>query len=124
MGQDPNIPPSGAGKDVGGRKRLEANKTPNEYLAMIGEGQYKDEFGTTPEEWLMQAITMLEEKNQVIDDYQGNGKITYNTGGYFPASGGVPDACWYRGSQQAFLSRGDPTSRDGYLGARSAVRVS
>ena len=30
---------------------------------MIGEGQYKDEFGTTPEEWLMQAITMLGEKS-------------------------------------------------------------
>lgn len=121
---DPNIPPSGAGKDVGGRKRLEANKTPNEYLAMIGEGQYKDEYGTTPEEWLMQAITMLEEKNQVIDDYQGNGKITYNTGGYFPASGSVPSAYWLRDNRQAYLYRLGPTDRGGGIGARSAVRVS
>jgi hypothetical protein len=120
---DPNIPQSGTGKDVGGRERLEANKTPNEYLAMIGEGQYKDEFGTTPEEWLMQAITMLEEKNQVIDDYQGNGKITYNTGAYFP-SGGVPNAYWGRGDPRAGLAGSVPTSRGGNLGARSAVRVS
>ena len=91
---------------------------------MIGEGQYKNEFGTTPEEWLMQAITMLEEKNQVIDDYQGNGKITYNTGGYFPASGNVPNAYWCRGVQRADLNRGDPTDRDDNIGARSAVRVS
>jgi hypothetical protein len=91
---------------------------------MIGEGQYKNEFGTTPEEWLMQAITMLEEKNQVIDDYQGNGKITYNTGGYFPASGDVPYAYWFRDNRQANLDRNVPTFRDDYFGARSAVRVS
>jgi hypothetical protein len=91
---------------------------------MIGEGQYKDEFGTTPEEWLMQAITMLEEKNQVIDDYQGNGKITYNTGGYFPASGDVPSAYWNRGNRQAYLHGNDPTNRNVFIGARSAVRVS
>ena len=100
---DPNIPRAGKGKQVGGRARIEANKTPKEYLEAIGTGEYQNESGMTPQEWLMQAITMLEEKNQVIDDYQGNGKITYNTGGYFPASGGVPRACWYRGGRRAGL---------------------
>ncbi|MDP1722662.1 MAG: hypothetical protein Q8L37_05625, partial [Candidatus Gottesmanbacteria bacterium] len=89
---DPNIPRSGQGKTVGGRARLEANKTPNEYLEAIGNGsaklttgnQYQGESGLTPEEWLMQAIATLEEKNQVIDDYQGKGSVAYNTGAYFP----------------------------------------
>jgi hypothetical protein len=102
---DPNIPRAGKGKPVGGRPRIEANKTPKEYLAAIGTGEYQNESGMTPEEWLMQAITTLEEKNQVIDDWQGKGSIAYNTGAYFPASGYVPNACWYRDDRQAYLSR-------------------
>jgi len=120
---DPNIPRSGRGKSVGGRPRIEANKTPNEYLETIGKNEYQGESGTTPEEWLTQAIMALEEKNQAIDDYQGNGSATYNTGAYFPASGDVPGACWGRDLRQARLSRDDPTARGGSIGARSAVRV-
>ena len=71
----------------------------------------------------MQAISYLEEKNQVIDDYQGKGSITYNTGAYFPGSGDVPGAYWSRGDRQADLDRDVPTNRDGDIGARSAVRV-
>ena len=121
--QDPNIPRKTKGKEIGGRKRLEANETPNEYLSLIGKDQYENESGTTPEEWLMQAISYLEEKNQVIDDYQGKGSITYNTGAYFPGSGSVPGAYWSRGDRQADLDRDVPTNRDGDIGARSAVRV-
>ena len=120
---DPNIPRAGKGKSFGGRVRIEANKTPKEYLEAIGTGEYQNESGTTPEDWLMQAIAALEEKNQVIDDYQGNGSIAYNTGAYFPASGSVPDAYWNRGNQRARLGRNVPTTRNDYIGARSAVRV-
>jgi hypothetical protein len=120
---DPNIPRAGKGKPVGGRPRIEANKTPKEYLEAIGTGEYQNESGMTPEEWLMQAITTLEEKNQVIDDWQGKGSIAYNTGAYFQATGYVPYACWDRGDRQAYLSRGAPAGRDDSVGARSAVRV-
>jgi hypothetical protein len=120
---DPNIPRSGNGKDIGGRKRLEANKTPNEYLATIGKDEYQNESGTTPEEWLMQAITLLHEKNQALDDYQGKGSIAYNTGAYFPAAGNVPRASWDRDARQADLSGSDPAGRVDDRGARSAVRV-
>ena len=120
---DPNIPRAGKGKPVGGRPRIEANKTPKEYLEAVGTGEYQNESGMTPEEWLMQAITTLEEKNQVIDDWRGKGSIAYNTGAYFQASGHVPNACWYRDSQQAVLSGSGPTARGGSIGARSAVRV-
>jgi hypothetical protein len=120
---DPNIPRAGKGKSVGGRGRIEANKTPNEYLDAIGRGEYQNESGTVPEEWLMQAITTLEKKNQVIDDYRGKGSIAYNTGAYFQASDDVPGAYWNRDNRRANLSRSDPTTRDGDIGARSVVRV-
>jgi hypothetical protein len=120
---DPNIPRAGKGKPIGGRPRIEANKTPKEYLEAIGTGEYQNESGMTPEEWLMQAITTLEEKNQVIDDWQGKGSIAYNTGAYFPASGRVPYACWGRGIRRAYLDRDDPARGNGGIGARSAVRV-
>jgi hypothetical protein len=60
---DSNIPRAGKSKPLGGRARIEAKKTPNEYIEMIGKNQYQNESGTTPEEWLMQAIITLEEKN-------------------------------------------------------------
>jgi hypothetical protein len=119
---DPNIPRSGKGTTMHGRRRLEANKMPNEYLAMIGKNQYENESGTIPEEWLMQAIATLEEKNQVIDDWQGNGSIACNTGAYFP-TGLVPSACWIRDFRRASLRRNDPTDQYTVIGARSAVRV-
>src|ERR1019366_1256075 len=117
------IPRAGKGKSVGGRPRIEANKTPKEYLEAIGTGEYQNESGMTPEEWLMQAITTLEEENQVIDDWRGKGSIAYNTGAYFQASGYVPDAYWSRDSRRALLYGSDPALRDGGVGARSAVRV-
>jgi hypothetical protein len=120
---DPNIPRSGKGKPAHGRPRIEAGKTPNEYLEVIGKGEYQNESGMTPEDWLIQAIAMLEEKNQVIDDWQGKGSIAYNTGAYFPVAGRVPGAYWGRPDRQARLSRYDPTRRVEVIGARSAVRV-
>ena len=120
---DPNIPRAGKGKPVGGRPRIEANKTPKEYLEAIGTGEYQNESGMTPEEWLMQAITTLEEKNQVIDDWRGKGSIAYNTGAYFQASGFVPRAYWDRDNPQAVLGGSAPSNRLGNIGARSAVRV-
>ena len=120
---DPSIPRAGKGKSAHGRPRIEADKTPNEYIEAIGKGEYQNESGMTPEEWLIQAITTLEEKNQVIDDWQGKGSIAYNTGAYFPAAGYVPGACWFRGDRQADLGGSGPAARGGSFGARSAVRV-
>jgi len=119
---NPNIPRATKGKDIGGRKQLEANQTPNDYLTKIGKGAYEHESGTTPEEWLTRAVSYLETTNQAIDDYQGKGSIAYNTGAYFPASDYVPDGCWGRVRRQARLGRFAPTVRLERIGARSAVR--
>lgn len=120
---NPVIPRATKGKEVGGRRQLEANQTPNDYLAKIGRGAYEHESGTTPEEWLMEAISILEEKNQAIDDWQGLGSIAYLTGAYFPASDLVPGARWSRGVRQASLNRLDPRGSGESVGARSVVRV-
>lgn len=138
----PNIPRQGQGTtrgrpgqeraqlDTGGtsiRQYMTPGKTipcPREYLqALQQDSQYQHEHGMTPEEQILYALTHLEETNQVIDDYQGHGSLSYQLGAYFPASENVPDAGWYRDVRQAKLGGSDPDSRDDYCGARSAVRV-
>ena len=121
-----DIPREGKGKTAGAakkRRQIEADRTPNDYLSLIGKGQYEHESGTTPEDWLALAITELEEKNRVIDDWQGQGSIAYNTGSWFPASGRVPYADWVRGDRRAYLNRLGPSIRYSSIGARSAVRA-
>lgn len=120
----PNIPREGKGETIGDRKQLEANQTPSEYLNKIQTDQnYQNEQGMTPEDQLAYAITHLEQTNQVIDDYFGNGSISYQLGAYFPASGVVPYAYWDRGSRLACLDWNVPGYRVGFCGVRASVRV-
>lgn len=119
----PNIPREGQGKEIQGRKQLEANKAPNTYLQQLQEKPYQGESGLTPEDWLTYAISHLEETDQVIDDWQGKGSINYNLGGYFPSSGSVPHAYWDRVPRRAYLDRYDPGDPLSDCGARASVRV-
>jgi len=100
----PDLPAETKGETINQRKQLEANQTPKQYLETLQtDPQYQHEQGLTPEDWLIYAISQLEEKNQVIDDWQGQGKICYNLGAYFPFSGAVPGGYWSRGHRQASL---------------------
>ncbi|MEK7295525.1 MAG: hypothetical protein AAB018_03225 [Actinomycetota bacterium] len=139
----PNIPRQGKVKTQGGRTQIdtkgntitaymEAGKiipSPQEYLsAIITESSnpaspYFQEQGMTPEEQMMYALTYLEETNQVIDDWQGNGSLSYQIRAYFPAFGCVPIACWNRDAGRAYLSWDDRGYRRGNYGLRSAVGV-
>lgn len=138
----PNIPCQGHGKTVGksGHERaqldtagtsitgyIESGHTipsPREYLkALQTEKQYQNEQGMTPEEQIMYALTYLEETNQVIDDYQGKGSISYQLGAYFPSSARVPGSYWVRGNRRAYLRGSVPGRRRDRYGARSAVGV-
>jgi len=119
----PNIPRQNQGKTLGTRPQLEANMIPRQYLEKLGLDSYKDEVGMTPEDQLTYTIIHLETTNQVIDDYQGNGSVSYQIGAYFPASELVPSAFWYRDDRQAYLSRDNAGDRAEDLGVRSAVRV-
>ena len=98
---DVNIPRAGANITIGGRTRIEAGKTGHEYLANIGTGQYAHESGRTYEAWYTRLLSQLNEKDEVIDDWQGNGSASLLTGNYMPASGGVGVAYWNRGNRRA-----------------------
>ncbi|MBU1179890.1 hypothetical protein KJ885_03025, partial [Patescibacteria group bacterium] len=112
------------GKNVKGRKQLEAGQTPNQYLEMLKTNpQYQNETGMTPEEQIIYAIKYLEQTNQVIDDYSGKGSVSYQLGAFFPASGGVPRAGWYRGRRAACLGGSGPEDSDSGDGVRAWVRV-
>lgn len=134
----PNIPREGSAKEKGGRtqidtigssikkhiKRGENIPSPAEYLkALDKESVYDGESGMTPEDHLTYAILHLEETDQVIDDYKGNGNVSYQIGAYFPSAGYVPYAYWGRGYRQADLSGSNPDYRDDYCGVRPAVRI-
>lgn len=130
--QDLAIPRAVSTQIIGGRKRLEANKTPNEYLGLFSQGTatYEHESGFTPEDWLTLAIDNLETNNQALDDFQAKdqfGKeftsISYLIGAFHPAAGKLADGGWGRGAREASLDWSVPHDQDASIGARSAVRV-
>ena len=119
-----NIPREGHGEIKGGRKQIEAFKTSKEYLKMLQtDEQYQGESGQTPEEWLTEFIAHLKETDQVIDDWKGFGRASFQLGAYFPASSDIPVCRSNRGGRQASLGRRDPHDSSGFHGARSSVRV-
>ena len=135
----PNIPRENP-EIQGGRIQLDSNgssireyieggedfPSPREYKEALEKGEmYQGESGMTPEEWIMAAITRLEETGEVMGDYQNDAKdkIDYLIEAYFPASDLVPSACWIRDSRQAYLSRRDVGRRLDHCGVRPTVRI-
>jgi hypothetical protein len=138
----PNLPRAGleldnpvSPKTIAERVQLSAGlknansqiSSPSDYLALISkEPSYTHETGFTPEDWLIYALQYLEKNNQVVDNYQGNGRISYLLGAYFPSAGGVPEAFFYRDLhdlRRAVLSGRVPEYRNDSCGVRVAVRV-
>jgi hypothetical protein len=118
-----DIPRAGKGQTVGGRTQIEANSTPHEYLALLQAEGHALEQGLTPEAWQAMFLTRLAETDgEVLDDYT-SGAACYCTGGYFPSSGVVPFACWFRGYGQAYVVRDDPRCHHSDVGSRAGVRV-
>jgi len=121
---NPNIPREGRGETKGGRKQLETNKQIKEYLRLIKTGEeYRGEDGLTPEDRLTMLLTHLEKTDEAIDDYSGNGSISFQVGTYFPSDGGVPNSYWDRGDRRLNLYRSDPDNRNSNFGAASGVRI-
>jgi hypothetical protein len=120
----PNIPREGKGETIKDRPQFETNQSPSQYLeALRTDSVYQDETGMTPEDWITYAITHLEQTDQVVDDFKGNGSVSFQLGAYFPASGCIPSAFWRRGLQQARLSGNGsegPNSVDGVRGNQQA----
>jgi hypothetical protein len=85
--KNPIIPAAGTDEFIGTkqpRKRLEANSAPKAYLETLQtQPEYSNEHGMTPEAWMTHFLLQLEGTDQVIDDWQGNGKVNVNLGGWF-----------------------------------------
>jgi len=92
----PALPGSGEGKVISGRKQVEAWLSPEEYFQLLRNPEYKGETGTTPEDWVVFALTYLEETNQLIDDAKGSGKASMALGTYFPNEASVPNEGFVR----------------------------
>lgn len=117
----PNLPKEGQGKTKGGRKQLETNQTPREYLKLLQtDPEYKGERGYTPEDYIIDVITRLEEKNQTTDD----DTYSYLIGAYFPSAGVAPGSFFNRDRRRASLGGSAADDRDDYYGVRVSVGVS
>ena len=120
----PDLPGEKKGKEVGGRKQMEANQSPEQYLkTQQTDKQYEGEKFTTPEAQLMYFIQYLQTNNQVIDYFQGKGKGCWNAGTYFKGSGLVPSGFWFRDYGQFILSWYIPVDLIGLSTVRSSVGV-
>ena len=116
---------------------MEANQSPKEYLALLypphpdslprGErglqGSYAHEVGLTPKAWIARFLHALHIENQVIDDWNGLGKLCYFLGVFHPASGNVSGGYWRCDYRRAYLGGFGPGSRLGDSGSRPAVRL-
>jgi len=91
----PVLPGSGGGRVIFGRKQVEAWLTPEEYLQLLRNPEYKGEVGTTPEDWVAFVLDYLEETDQLIDD-PNIGKASFALGAYFPNEGTVPNEGFVR----------------------------
>lgn len=120
----PDLPAQNNGLTIAGRRQLESNQTGHEYLRLLQEDpQYQGEQGLTPEAQIIRSLTYLEEKNQVVDDWQGQGKVNWLLGAWFSQDGLVPDASWDRGGSQADLDGGGPGARVSDGGALPSVTI-
>ncbi len=119
---NPDLPAKNKGKDIAGRKQVEANQTPIQYLKDLQtQEQYQGETGQTPEEALTTWLNYLQEKKIVIDDYQGQGKANWLVGQYL--SGRVPYFYWNRDNRQPYLNGADPDISNSGNGCRPSASV-
>ena len=123
----PIMPQQGQGKNVGGRRQLEAYSTPRDYLQTLSTQTYQGETGWTPEDFLTNFVTQLETTDQVSHDrYDIN--ALWLLGSYMPYSGVglgklVPVGYWarVRGTMDVSAHRSGNRLR-GWV-ARSTVRL-
>jgi hypothetical protein len=118
-----DIPREGKGKIVGKRKQIEAGKSATEYLKMLMKPEYAFEQGMSLEDWLMLAILFLEEKQQVIDNWQAGGSFCRLPGTFNFSSGWLASATWRRGIRLADLGNAGPGIVSGFGGVRFAVEI-
>jgi len=130
-----SIPRQGQGTPQGkltSRPPLEANKTPNEYLSILQNAQddpdspYFQEFGMTPEDWIMAFMTHFSEREEPLDDaYNVINTESYSclTGAFFSSSVLVLSAFWNHGVRCVCLGIEGSGDQNENIGVRSSVIV-
>jgi hypothetical protein len=122
----PVMPQQGQGKTKAGRKQLESNSTPREYLQTLSAPAYRGEMGWTLEDFLTHFATQLETINQVSHARYDSNSL-WLLGQYFPNPGHrgktnlVPVGHWDRGRMYLSLHRSG--NRFKICVARSMVRL-
>ncbi len=120
----PNIPRGGAGETINGRKQLEAGRSPREYLKMIQtDPMYANEQGFCIEDQLIYAITHLEETNQIMNDWEGNGSSAYQLGAYMVDGDSVPVVSYGRGYTRAGIVRLGVDFHGPIYGPRTSINI-
>lgn len=120
----PDLPAQGQGEEKGGRAQFEADRTPNDYLQTLQtDPSYSGEQGFTMEDWLIYAVTKLQEEDIQIDDWQGQGKACYNTGSYLPAGSDVSDCGFIRTDARPYLVWDSSGARGSNISVRSSVKI-
>src|SRR3989339_381913 len=127
------IPRQGQGtlqEDENHRPLLESGKSPNEYLSILQKAQddpntpYFQEFGMTPEDWIIVFMIHLTETGEPMDNFANEKEsVSYLTGAFFRSSTGVPYAYWDRDVRQVYFGGNGPRDRDERIGVRSSVVV-
>jgi hypothetical protein len=120
---DTIIPREGHGETKAGRKELEAGKSPIEYLRILKiDPQYQGESGLTPEDWIMYAITKLEESGTVIDNfYNKKDSTNYNIRAHYRST--IPGTCWNRAIFEVLLGEFQFDTHEPEFGCRTSVRL-
>ena len=117
----PDLPAEGRGQTISGRKQLEANQSPQDYLRLLQtQEQYQGESGLTPEANLALYLDGLTRNQTALDDWEGTGKANFLVGNYL--SGSVPGFYWGRGNRRPDLGGDRPDDRDGGGGCRPSAR--
>src|SRR3989339_1352651 len=117
-------------EDENHRPLLESGKSPNEYLSILQKAQddpntpYFQEFGMTPEDWIIVFMIHLTETGEPMDNFANEKEsVSYLTGAFFRSSTGVPYAYWDRDVRQVYFGGNGPRDRDERIGGRSSVVV-
>ena len=127
--KDPLIPRQGSNIDIAGRKRIEAGKSPENYLKDMQveqkkpDSKYKGEAFITPDSRIIEFISQIE-KGELIGDYQNNkDSACFCLGAYFKSRGYAPRLYWVRDDRLLSLSRDDAGGVGSDDGASASVMV-
>lgn len=115
----PFTPQEGQGQTIGGRKQLENNHSPNEYLQALSSPSYKGETGWTIEDFLTNFLIHLEETNQVSHDYN-DASSALLTGSYIDGAG-APNGDWR--NKNLFVGAQSPRVKNPKASAVCMVRL-